>query len=219
MTIKSTSFRRFSTIAQAAELAALLRDHGIHAMVEDDTTYLDSTYLSGRPIHYDVIIPDADFPKAYEVLQEEGELAVEEVAEDHYLYDFTDEELREVLFKSDEWNEVDLALAKRILADRGKPVNEDELETMKARRLAELAKPEKNRPGWIFLGYLFSLTMAAGFLGMVLGFLIVTLKKTLPSGERVYVYTKSDRRHGIFIVLLGIVSMATMMLLAEYGYV
>jgi hypothetical protein len=41
-----------------------------------------------------------------------------------------------------------------------------------------------------------------GFFGIILGFILLHTK-VLPNGNRVPVYTKSDRAHGQFIRLIG----------------
>jgi|GEM_PF-149145 len=213
---KITTFRRFQVPEQAEETADLLRLHGIFADILDTAPAVDLTLTAGYgPITYDVSIPEKDFQKAEQLMQQRVKGELEAVAPDHYLYDFSDEELREVVFKSDEWSAFDFTLARKILRERGKPINQDEVEAMKQQRLNALAQPEKNTPIWIFIGY--GLALVGGFLGIIMGLLIWTMKKTLPNGNRVHTYTESDRRHGRNIFFIGIAMLVVLPILYYFS--
>lgn len=122
---------------------------------------------------------------------------------DHYLFEFPNEELYEILTKPDEWNSFDYKLAQLILKDRDQDINEDFFHSLKKKRIAELSKPDKGQDFWIISGYIFSLL--GGFLGILIGWFLWTMKKTLPNGEKVYIYSDPDRRHGRRIFTIGIV--------------
>ena len=121
---------------------------------------------------------------------------------DYHLFQFTDEELMEVIFKSDEWSPLDLVLAQKILKERGKEIDIIQTSKLKQERLVELSKPDKSETLWIVLGYIFSLF--GGILAIIIGWLLLSQKKTLPNGVRVYANSPSDRKHGNRIFLLGI---------------
>jgi len=121
----------------------------------------------------------------------------------HYLFEFTNEELYEILEKPDEWNYIDYKLAQKILKERGKDINENLLASLKEERVTELSKPERRYSFWIIVGYISSLL--GGLLGLAIGWILWTMKKTLPNGERIYVYSESDRRHGKIMFMIGII--------------
>lgn len=198
-----TTFRRYQVVSHAEETANFLNSHGIHVEILDTAPAVDLTFTGGSgPITYDVSIPEADFTKAEGLMLERVNEEVSDVQSDHYLYGFSDEELQDVLLKSDEWSAFDFTLAQKILKARGKAISPEELATMKKQRMAALAQPERNTPLWILIGYVLALT--GGFLGIIMGLLIWTMKKTLPNGKRVYTYTAQDRRHGKYIFFLGL---------------
>lgn len=58
------------------------------------------------------------FKKADSLLFDESSKELDNVDKEHYLYNFTDEELFDILSKADEWNEFDYQLSQRILKDR-----------------------------------------------------------------------------------------------------
>ncbi len=65
---------------------------------------------------------------------------------------FSDDELIEVISKSDEWNKFDISLAKKLLKEKGKeitPEEIEEIEEIKRQRILELSKPEKDQKIYI----------------------------------------------------------------------
>ena len=126
---------------------------------------------------------------------------METVDKDHYLFGFTDEELFEIISKPDEWNEFDFQLAKKILRERGKEINQDTINLLKKQRLNDLAKPEEGQRNWIYAGYIFALL--GGLIGVFIGWHLSTYRKTLPNGQQVYGYKQEDRKHGRRIWIKG----------------
>ncbi|NHN26843.1 hypothetical protein FIA58_014250 [Flavobacterium jejuense] len=121
--------------------------------------------------------------------------------EDYYLFSFSDKELIEIIHKKDEWNELDYLLAISLLENRGIEITEEAIEKAKNKRVSQLRKPEKSDSFWIVIGYVFA--MLGGLLGFIIGYVLLTQKKTLPNGERVFEYTASDRKHGKNILYVG----------------
>jgi hypothetical protein len=136
------------------------------------------------------------------LLQQDNQ-ALEHVSPDHYLFQFTDQELYDVLGKPDEWNELDYKLSAKILKDRGKEVDEQTIKKLKQDRINALATPERGGDLWIAIGYVSAL--CGGFLGIFIGWHLSSFKKTLPDGRRVKAYTPSARQHGSIILFIGLV--------------
>ena len=89
--------------------------------------------------------------------------------------EFTDEELYDVLLKSDEWNKFDYTLAQKLLSDRGKSIDEELLNSLKKQRLEDLAKPDEGQKPWIIAGYF--LALLGGFIGLIIGLFSMDRKK------------------------------------------
>ncbi|MWB94205.1 hypothetical protein GON26_07510 [Flavobacterium sp. GA093] len=197
-------FRKYPTLAQAKELKGLLQQHAIETILTDNIPPVDSSF-SGSTLQnqYEVKIQFSDFEKAEKILDENAENLIEEVSKDHYLFEFSDEELYDILLKADEWNEFDYKLAQKILIKRGKPIDEDLIKALKKQRLESLAKPEENQKPWIIAGYIFALL--GGFLGILIGYSLWTSKKSLPNGQSVYSYNEKDRNHGKNIFYIGLI--------------
>ena len=200
-------FRTYKTFYEKERvdaLAQILSDNGIEFELIQDRESLDSLY--GDKLfnqQFFVKLKKDDFKKADSLLFDESEKELDNVDKDHYLYNFTDEELFDIISKPDEWNEFDYQLSQRILKDRGKVINSDTIDLLKRQRLNELAKPEAGQRNWIYAGYLFALL--GGLLGIFIGWHLSTFKKTLPNGERVFGHTENDRLQGRRILIIGLV--------------
>ena len=54
---------------------------------------------------------------------------------------------------------------------------------------------------WVIIGYISSLF--GGFMGMIIGTILVSAKKSLSDGSIVYVFNEKNRKHGKIIMYLG----------------
>jgi amino acid transporter len=109
----------------------------------------------------------------------------------------------EVIIKADEWSPFDFVLARKILAERGKNMSDEDIAAINEKRIAELKVPDAPQTYWIVLGYIFALI--GGLLGIFIGWFLMNYKKTLPDGEMVSEYSERDRKHGKRIFYIGIV--------------
>ena len=216
MTDNYSIFKKFPTLEQANELKELLNENGIESLLADNIPPVDVTF-SGNTLQneFEIRIKQSNFKKAEEILEKNAENLIDQIDKDYYLFEFTDEELYEILLKSDEWNAFDYTLAQKILKQRGKSVDKELLNSLKNERLRDLAKPEENQKPWIFAGYVFSLL--GGFLGLIIGYFLWTSKKTLPNGQKVYSYSENDRKHGKYIFYIGLIIAPTALLLKVVG--
>ncbi|REE24259.1 hypothetical protein DFQ09_10424 [Winogradskyella pacifica] len=204
-------FRKFPSLEQASELKALLNENGIETILDDNAPSVDVTF-TGNTLQneIEVRIKQTDFQKAESILEKEVENLIETIDKDYYLFKFTDEELYDILLKSDEWNAFDYTLAQKILIQRGKPIDKELLNSLKNERLKQLAEPEGNQKPWIIAGYFFA--VLGGFLGLIIGYFLWTSKKTLPDGQKIHTYAENDRKHGKYIFYISLVIAPTTIL-------
>ncbi|TYR32190.1 DUF2007 domain-containing protein [Sphingobacterium phlebotomi] len=205
-------FRTFSSIEDAKNYQNILAESDIQSNIKDIPPGVDMSFLGSTAGHeYELQIHRADEDRANTLIAkyEEAELIASEG--DHYLYQFTNKELIEILQKPDEWSKFDYRLANEILLERGEEVDSDMLTAMKNERLLDLAKPEKSKRYMIVMGYIFSIL--GGALGIAIGYALSNAKKTLPNGEKVWSYTVQDRKHGRIIFGIGVTVLSILFLL------
>lgn len=206
------------------EIASVLDSHSIGYEIIDNEKDFDPSFVTNPgKIEYQLLIDKDDFEAANKAVSEYfAHEAV--IPEDYYLSEYSNEELKEVLFKKDEWNEFDYEAAKKILKSRGENITEQELDSFDKQRLESLKdyeNPEQVK-NYIILGYIFAVigcvvSLFWGiliFVSYAIALAIIKLKKQLPNGERVYYFNEKDRNHGKRILKLSLVFTAFWILFA-----
>ena len=199
------TFQKFTSKEAASDLIQLLQDNNIEYEIVDNSFSVDLTFGGDRQSEKEIKLQQSDFLKVNQLLDKNAEDNIKNIDRDHYLFEFNNEELTEIIQKPDEWSKEDYLIAKNILKTKGINLSEDKLEELKQERINELSKPESGDTLWTILGYLFSLL--GGFLGVFIGWHLMTFKKTLPNGQKVYNYTDRARFHGQIIFILGLLCM------------
>lgn len=200
------TFEKFNNQNSAKELGALIAEQNIDFILEDNSLTFDPAFANndfGK--EYCIKIRKSDFEKANKVLVEIAENEINDVDKDYYLFGFTVDELVDVVSKSDEWNKFDVSLAKKILKNKGRELTPEEIEKIKQQRILELSQPEEGQKIYIILGYLTA--FLGGFLGIFIGWHLLTYKKTLPNGNRIFAYSTNDRKQGNRITIIGGISL------------
>jgi len=209
-------FRRFKDAPAAHDLADWLRLRGIQASVSDNSGYFDPSFAhSILSREWSVHIAAGDFTRATEELRHFYEQRLERVPADYYLFAFNDNELEDILIKPDEWGDLDYALARHILADRGKSWSDAELSDFRDRRYQSLSMPETEETG-SYLAWGFTLSVVGGLIGSMIGWHLMNSHKILPDGKKVHRFTTATRAKGRYIFWLGIAVTIIFALLRMY---
>lgn len=175
----------------------ILKTNNIDFKIEDKSYSFNDMSPNQGKFDITLFIKDTDIAIVDSLL-----LSAQDESPKHYLYDFSDKELIEVLTKDNEWSLLDVNIAKQILKERGKEINEELLASFKEQRIEDLSKPEESQKAWIWAGYF--LAILGGILSIFIGLHLKTYKKKLPNGEKVYAFSTSDRKHGQNILIIGI---------------
>lgn len=204
---KFRMFRSFPNTELAMEMADLLKKEGIQVKLKDNSPAVDITF-TGNPLDDLILlkIPESDFEKAQEILESQAEIKLEEVSSDYYLLEFSNEELYDILANRDDWGEFDYLLAKKVLQSRNVNIDYDRISEEKIKKLEKQANPEPVQMTWIIVGYLMAL--GGGLLGLMIGWFLWQMKKTLPDGRKIHIYSQNSRMHGRNIFILGILVLA-----------
>lgn len=197
------TYKKFPDAREAKALQQFLIENGIECLFVDTSPRMGSAMMGDLNKEYEVQLKPEQFEAADKLLESYAESMMGRLPEDYYLLSFTDEELYEVVLKHDEWSEFDYVLARKLLAERGKIIDEAEIKHLRQKRMQDLARPETRQTGWIIAGY--SMAFLGGLGGIITGYVLLTAKKTLPNGQVVPTYSPVDRMHGKMILVLGII--------------
>ncbi len=192
-------------------ITAILTKHAIPFKVEDTSKNFDASFsLNTAGKSFIIYLMQIDFEKANSILESDLTLDKSEITQDHFLFSFADTELIDVLKNPEEWHPLDVKLAQEILNDRGVSIPTEAIEISKKEKALEKNKPEKSGSTTLLIGYVFSLT--GGLIGLAIAFFLIFSKKTLPNGEKIYTYVKSDRKHGYNMISLSLLIVVVLLI-------
>ncbi len=206
--------RNFSQEEQFMELLYILEEHDIPYQTEVYRQRLDPISMVTLAPEFIVKVQSAHFSEVYDLLNIQAARAVAQADEDHYLFEFKDEELFDILASPDEWSAFDYQLARRILSERGIDIDAKLLDLLKKSRMEVLAQPEEKQAAYLSVAYL--LAFLGGVVGIVIGWNMVNAQKTLPNGQQIYAYRESDRKHGRWIIALGLLMLPVWLLFYSF---
>lgn len=209
-------FRKSSDKYIIEEIASVLDRYSIIYKTVDNEKDFDPSFSTNQlRVVYQILIADDDFMIANKALSDYYANEID-IPEDYYLFEYSDDELKDIIFKKDEWNEFDYEAAKRILKQRGENISDEEIDVIDGKRLNSLRNDYENPKevkNYVILGYIFAiigciLSLVWGLLIFVsfgIAIAIIKLKKQLPNGERIYYFNERDRKHGQRILWLSII--------------
>lgn len=196
------TFQKFNNPDEASEFETLFKKNNIEYELESSNANFIPTLNHNEFLkEYFIKIRKQDFKKADDLLLQITLQEIENVDYDYYLFDFTNEELLEVIEKRDEWSRFDFLLAQKILKDRGNEIKPEAIELLKEERIDDLSKAEESPKVWIYIGYILAFIIPP--IGIFIGWHLFKHKKTLPNGDSVYAYSESNRKHGLIILSIG----------------
>lgn len=211
------TYREFKSSMEALPMLQMLDEHQIPYQVENIAPPVDVTFTGGNALEDTLAVKIApeNFARVDRLYEAQAEESVVPLEEDYYLYEFSNDELIQILEHYDEWSATDYVLARQILEDRGKEYSDDDLEHLKKNRIEHLRQPAKGSAVWVFIGFLAA--FIGGLLGVFMGYHYHYFKKRLPNGEQVYAYDASTRSSGKLMLFLGIVSIVFWSIFISFG--
>lgn len=201
---KYHSFELFNSLEQAKELEALLIQNGINCLIKDNASTFNAALGTTSQQECEVFVLETDLERAKNIIEENVEKQVLVAKDDHYLYEFTNQELYEILLKKEEWSDFDVKLADKILTERGVEDTDELHKSLIEQKREEFSKPEKSKFYLLFFGYFFALF--GGILGGPIGGYLYYSYNKLPNGEEIYKFSTRDRNHGKRIMTIGVIT-------------
>lgn len=213
MTNQLAAYSKFYSPDNAQYLIELLQQHHISYSLDHEVNQLDKIYIGDAvEAMYVLNIPPERFKDVNNLL---AEMAITDMAQpgfEHYMNSYSNEELNDIINNPADWSAYDLQVAATLLSIR------EDIAVTVPETTAEEFKPAKLDTIWIVVGYLacfagITTYVFLGIMGFFAGFAIRQAKHRLKNGEKVNTYTETDRRHGLFMMILSFVFMLAGILL------
>jgi hypothetical protein len=200
------TYEQFFNPEQAEPVLDILKGNDIPYEFASLNKPVDQLLSGGGPgYEYEVKIPVNQFETANRLLREKIQINLDEIDPDYYLFTFDNNELIAILKEPDEWGRLDYAIAREILESRGIRYSAEELDAFWNTKMEKLAQPAKasGLPKWAN----YSLCILC-FLGIITGLIYWQSTKTLPNGNRYYIYDQATRKLGKNMFYLSIIIFA-----------
>ena len=206
------TFKKYNNPEEAGVLVDLLKNNDLEYQVTAEDASEDVVFAGNTiPKELSILVKESDIEAAEKLLEEIEEVGADRLEKDYYLFEFTDNELHDILKKPDEWSLNDYHWAREILKQRGKDIDDASIERWKNARLETLSKTEEVTVKYQILAYFFCII--GGFIGIFMGRHLSSYKKTLPNGQKMFAFDDKARKLGYRISIFGFICLITWIVL------
>jgi len=190
----------------AEDIVRILNENKISFKVQDTSKDFDASFAndSSKNSILIMLFPE-DFEKASLILEQNINFDVNEIDKQHPFWDFNIEELKDVVKNYDEWHPLDVSFAKYLLKKENIIVEDSEIIKKQVEKKEKTDNEEKSDILTLAMGYLFC--MMGGLIGIGIAVFLLTGKKTTSNGSKKHIYSKQDRMHGVYMLILGGISL------------
>ena len=146
-------FKSFMDSSDAEELIDILHKNDIKHIIDKNIASIDTNF-SGQQLttpEINLRIKADDFDKVYKLyLLHAKEIPIEELPESYYLFDFSDEELVDIIMHPQDWSLIDFKLAYTLLKkNKVDVVPLQEIIVNKAKKTVKKTKPVVQASGTV----------------------------------------------------------------------
>jgi hypothetical protein len=202
-------FRRYTDQENALKDLTLLRENNVAADLSQE-------HINGV-LNYQLELNEVFMDKAEKLISSTSSSPEEAPA--HFMEDYTDEELEEIIIHYSEYAESTVAWARNALEERNPAFDFTSLEHKQAdefqKRLKEVQRGIRAKPIGLIAAYLFALI--GGLLGMATGWFIEVSQTKGVDGIRYPTYDAFSRRHAKRIKWIGFVVLIISVILKIFG--
>lgn len=151
-----------------------------------------------------LMIPVEQFGEANSLLELSAAQQEVLIDDEHYLNDFTDEELTQIVAQRHEWSTHDYLAAIKLLDQRGIQIDPEMIARQQEENLRQIREPKSAHKAT--LSRVAIVALFGGPMGLLQGYHYWQSTKTDPTGEKYFEYDAATRSKGQFIFSAGIVS-------------
>lgn len=192
-------FKRYTDQENALKDLTFLRENNVEANLSQE-------HINGV-LNYQLELNEASMDEAEKLIASASSSPEETPA--HFMADYTDEELEEIIIHYSEYAESTVVNAKNILEERKPGFDFASLEIKQAdefqKQLKEVQRGIRAKPIGLIAAYLFALI--GGLLGMAAGWFIEVSQTKGVDGIKYPTYDAFSRRHGKRIKWIGLVAL------------
>lgn len=200
-----SEFKTFMSLTDsviADEMVQILEAHNIAYKLQDTSKDFDASFANNEAKNsFLIMLNPNDFDKASLLLEENVKLEINDINSQHPLFDFTTEELKDVVKNYDEWHPADVKLARQLLEKENIVVEDSDIKEQQNKKMIVAQAPEKSSLLTLAMGYTFCLM--GGLAGIGIAIFLMIGKRTMTDGTKKYIYSKSDRAHGLYMLVAG----------------
>ena len=195
------TIRQANSKQEAQYLIEYLQAHQIQAKLTEEAGGVEEVYTSGAPMNkFGILIEENDRAMAEIRLKELAAENLKQIPNDYYLFEYTNDELEDILVHHFEWSDTDVLISEKILEERGVIIDRDKIELKKRKVISDLILERSGKYG-IIAGY--ALLIPLSLFSLVAGLYLWRVKHTLPDGKKVYLFNSNARKHGKVIFVLA----------------
>lgn len=198
-------YKSFDTAEIASLLTDLLAENSIPFEVYGPEGKIEDFDREGSYSSLEINVLESDFDKVDKLIEDRADQELETVAKDYFIFEFSNDELKEVLIHADEWSALDLALAHKLLKDRGEPMDKDQLEIWRAERIAKSAEPQDASQGWVVISYVLAFILP--LISLITGLVYMRAKKIDLNDNAVPKYSAETKKHGKMLFTISLFMM------------
>lgn len=200
--IEFKTFMSLTDSSVAEKMIQILKVNKIAFKIQDTSKDFDATFANNTAQDSILIMLNPnDFDKASRILDENMQFNINEIDYLHPLFSFTIDELKDVVKNYDEWHPLDVKLAKHLLKKESITVEDSEIIEKQLQKEIKAQQPEKSNSLTLIMGYGFCIM--GGLAGIGIAIFLLTGKRTMTDGSKKYIYSKSDRVHGVYMLIAG----------------
>jgi len=201
-TSEMKKYKSFESVEIAQLLTELLDESKTSYELRNSEGKIEDFDPSRR---YDVIevwIDKDQFDSIDGLIEEKANSELDTVADDYFIFEFSNDELRDVLINAHEWSPLDLALANKLLKERGEPFDKEELEKIRKEKIAESALARNISKGRKIVGLIAALLFP--LIGIITALVYLLASKDDLSGKKVPKYGEPTKKHGKIVITIAL---------------